>query len=94
MNRTYINVGDGPVLDLDRLGSSIVGRILGTTDHDILVPTSSSMPTLRAAPTQPLPNRTHFDYFTRLPSDSPHPARPPHFKQAIARMQLWVPAPA
>ena len=78
----------------DRIGSSVVGRILGTADHDILVPTSSSIPTLRAAPTQPLPNRSHFDYFTRLPTDPLGPAVPQHFAQAVARMQLGVAAPA
>ncbi|HEY7334158.1 MAG TPA: hypothetical protein VH639_04680 [Bryobacteraceae bacterium] len=77
----------------DGIGSSIVGRLLGTADHDILVPTSSSIPTLRAAPTQPLYNRSHFEYFTHLPTD---PAVPQHFAQAVARMQLGgaVAAPA
>jgi hypothetical protein len=71
----------------DRIGSSVVGRLLGTADHDILVPTSSSIPTLRAAPTQPLSDRSHFEYFTRPPNDS---AVPQHFALAVAGMELGV----
>jgi hypothetical protein len=71
----------------NRIGSSVVGRILGTSDHDILVPTSSSIPTLRAAPSQPLFGRSHFEYFTHLETD---PVLPQHFVQAVNHMQLRV----
>ena len=70
----------------NRIGSSVVGRILATRDHDMLVPTLSSIPELRGAASQPLVNRSHFEYFTRLGTD-PVPV-PPHFVQAVEHMKL------
>jgi hypothetical protein len=70
----------------NRIGSSIVGRILGTGDHDILFPISSSIPTLRAARSQPLRGRSHFEYFTNAPGEEVAP----HFVQAVDHMQLGV----
>jgi hypothetical protein len=74
------------------LGSKVIGRILGTTLHDLLVPTSSSLPPLnvpvRAAP---LYNRSHFEYFSKVRHDA---AAPAHFAETVARMQLPAAAPA
>ena len=69
-----------------QIASRLVGRILGTPNHDVLVPTTSSIPLLLAEKTtQPLLDRSHFEYFARLAGD---PEVPPHFAQAIERMKL------
>jgi hypothetical protein len=50
------------------LTSWLIKRVLGSGEHDLLVPISSSLPQLRAGngPAARLANRTHFEYFSRL----------------------------
>lgn len=53
----------------------LIQRILGTAEHDLLVPTTSSVPILRQEmPGSRLLERNHFEYFSRLDPEPPDPA--------------------
>lgn len=63
-----------------------IERILGTADHDLLVPIASSVPVLRHDnPGARLVDRTHFEYFSRLMWE---PQEPPFWNAALAALGL------
>ena len=64
----------------------LIQRILGTAEHDLLVPITSSVPVLRPGNAGVrLLERTHFEYFSRLDSE---PADPPFWNAALASLGL------
>jgi hypothetical protein len=63
-----------------------IERILGTADHDLLVPIASSVPVLRQEhPGARVIDRTHFEYFSRL---SWEPPVPPLWNAALTALGL------
>lgn len=64
----------------------LMQRILGTADHDLLVPITSSVPVLRGENAGArLEERNHFEYFSRLDSEPPDP---PFWNAALATLGL------
>jgi hypothetical protein len=68
----------------------LIKRVLGTGEHDLLVPISSSVPSLRAGtvPSGRLTGRTHFEYFSRLGTREPDPV---FWQEALNFMGLPTP---
>jgi pimeloyl-ACP methyl ester carboxylesterase len=67
-----------------RLVAGMITRVVGTPDHDLLVPTRSSLPRLEGVgPHAPIAGRSHFEYFTRQ-----NAVDPPHFAAAVQRLGL------
>jgi hypothetical protein len=68
------------------LSAWLINRVVGTGDHDLLVPITSSLPPLNGGTvSQRLTDRTHFEYFTRVP---PEAADPPFWNVALTAMGL------
>jgi hypothetical protein len=61
----------GPLPNRSRsVTARLMERVMGTAEHDLLVPIGSSAPSLRVpARAQRTLGRTHFEYFSRLPED-------------------------
>jgi hypothetical protein len=64
-------------------------RILGTAEHDLLVPIDSSVPRLRnSGHRMPLTVRSHFEYFSYIAGEPPPPA---FWDQALSALGLEAP---